>query len=255
MMNNKEFLDNIYKKYNDPETLKDKFYSQKLYKKNHTILYIVIIFCVAILFSSSIGFADNYFNFFSKSGTGTVIKNEMDKALNENYIKNVNMKYCKSNGVSVKVDSISMDSSKLYILLDFKFDKKIKDSFDNILIEDMIITDENNNLIYSYNEKTYEEYYNDSDDDNKLNKNLNNNNNIISSNYTNKLLEKTRNNSKYIYFFESDNKFPKSKKLTINFNTINLINLYLNNSESNKINTINGNWKMDLKLEDSFYNN
>ena len=59
MMNNKEFLDGIYKKYDDPNTVNDKFYRQKIDKKNHVPLYLVIICAFVIAISSSIATCDS----------------------------------------------------------------------------------------------------------------------------------------------------------------------------------------------------
>lgn len=243
-MNDKDFLDGIYKKYNNQETLNDKFYRQKLNKRNHVPLYIVAVCIFAIAITSSIGFADNYLNFFNKSGTATVKINEIEMAIKDNYIQNVDMEYCKSKKIGVKVDSISMDNTRLYIVLDFKFDKSLQENFDDLIIQDMLITDDNDDLIFCNKFKIYENYCNDNNIDITQKT-------IFKTSFKTNLIEKTHNTAKYIYYFNTEDSFPESKKININFHKLKLLN-YSTNFSNNKV--INGNWKIELNLEDSFYN-
>ncbi len=247
MMNNKEFLDGIYKKYNDPKTLDDKFYRKKINNKNHVPLYLVIICVFVIAISSSIGFADNYLNFFNKSGTATVKTNEMEMAIKDNYIQNVDMKYCKSSKVGVKVDSISMDSNKLYIVFNFKFDKSLQDNFDDLIIPNMLITNDNYDLIFSNDVSLYHNFCKENNID--FNKKA-----IYKIDFKSNLIEKTHDTAKFIYYFNTENSFSKSKEIHIKFNNITLVNYSIKYSNNKENNLISGNWNISLNLEDSFYN-
>ncbi len=247
MMNNKDFIDAIYKKYNDSETINDKFYKQKIGQKNHVPVYLIIACVCIIAISSSISFADNYLNFFKKSGTATVENNEIEMAIKDNYIQNVDMNYCKSKKVGVKVDSISMDSNRLYIVLNFQFDKSLQDNFDNFLFQDILITDDNNNLIFSFDNKIYQDFCKKHNIDITQKK-------IYKTSFSYNIIHKSKKNATYIYYFNTDDIFPKSKKLCIFFNSLILLSGSEDHSNLAANKVINGKWNLELNIKDSFYN-
>ena len=247
-MNNKEFLDSVYRKYNDKNILSDKFFQQNVLNNNNNnkVISYLIIICTVLFLSSSIIFADNFIVFTSKNSIGKVIDNGLNTALNNNYIQNVDMRYSKSNGINVKVNSISMDNSNIYILFEFVFNKKMTNNFDDLLIKDLIITDENNNIILCDDNQTIQKFYKEN--------NINNKSKPYTSKYSNQILEKTNTKVKYLYILNSNKEYPKSKQLNINFKTIYFIENNIKVSNLNELRNKKGNWNIKLNLSESFYN-
>ena len=121
MMNNKEAIEDIYNRCSNLDKKKDKFFRKRIRQNNPNIKYAAIILCV-ILLSSSISVGNNFFTYRSKSSVG-YLDEGLYTAISNNYMQNISMKYQKSNDVGVKVTNVLMDSSKIYLVFDFKFYK------------------------------------------------------------------------------------------------------------------------------------
>ena len=241
MMNNKDFLDNIYKKYDNVDT-SDKFYRTNVNNKKPKLQY-TFIFLFLIVIASSILYGDNFFFNFSSNTEGNVNKNS--STFIEDYnIPSVDMdyKYCK--GVGVKISNLYMDENNIYIIFDLKLKKSLLENIHSVEIKDMIITDENSNIIFCRDYETYKNFYNSN---NLYSKNLDFNlNNTLTLKFDTKFIEKNENHIKYLYIFTPTDKYPISKDLYINFNNINLHTKTFH-TNSNII-PKEGSWKFKINL-------
>lgn len=239
MMNNKEAIEDIYNRYSNLNKKKDKFFRKKIHQSNPNFKYVAVILSFLLL-SSSITIGNNFFNYRSKSNIGYLDEGVYTDIAN-NKMQNISMNYQKSNKVGVKVTNVLISDSKIYIVFDFKFYKQLKENVNLIEFPDMLITDENNNILYC--------------DDINLYKNKNGSNslvydssNILTTSYNSQFLEKNQKNIRYLLVLNSDSKFPQSSKLNINFNKILLLgNLTYENSSDNKV-IKEGNWNLEINL-------
>lgn len=209
--------------------------SIKKYKK------IAIAFSVFIISISFVVYAytikDNY---KSKNSIGFVNKS-LSNAVENGYIQNIDMEYCYSNKTGVKIDYIIMSDYNLNILFDFDISqlKNIKGAAN---IQDLLIYDENNNIIFCYNKKAYKEFC-------KKNK-MKYIDDFFHQQYANgygiQTIELNEKNNKALYTIRTTKGFPKSKRLYIQFKTI-----YFDKEQNTKI---KGNWNMELDLIEQFYN-
>lgn len=244
MMNNKEAIEDIYNRCSNLDKKKDKFFIKKIHQRNPNFKYVAVILSF-ILLSSSISVGNNFFNYHSKSNIGYLDEGVYTNIAN-NKMQNISMNYQKSNKVGVKVTNVLISDSKIYIVFDFKFYKQLKENVNLLKLPDMIITDENNNILYCKSSKKYEEYCNTHELD--FNNNQYDTINILTSNYNSQFLEKNQKNIRYLLVLNSDSKFPQSSKLNINFNKILLLgNLTYENSSDNKV-IKEGNWNLEINL-------
>lgn len=229
---------------------------------------IIAIACTSIVLVSGVVFAANNNNikqYFRNLGKG------IDSAANNGYVANPEMNFVESNAtvnsesgeelnninVNAKIDDFIMDDLNLSTKFSFEFDDSIKEylnvyNIEDIGLNDLIVRDENNNIIYGGNdEEAFKEYckVNNLDyvygetNDNYLNTGLNffidNDNekdNIVS----------------LIYNMYSDG-FPKSKKLYFSFSKITLTE---KDDESGNLNKfiLNGNWNINVDVPSNMYN-
>lgn len=169
------------------------------------------------------------------------VNSSLQQAIENGYIQNVDMEYKFSNNIGAKVDYIIMSENNLNILFNFDISKKYNIANTRADIEDLLIYDENNNIIYCYNYKTYKKFC-------KKN-NIKYKKDEINQ-YENKFgiqnIETSSEINKILYTITTTKSFPKSKKLYMEFNTI-----YFDIERSNKI---KGKWNIELNLEPQFYN-
>lgn len=209
---------NVIENFGNKEKVKIKS-TKKINKLNWKVA--VLIIAIALPLSMPIIANTSKFlrNTFANDNLG------VQKAVENNYIKNINMEYIKSNGLNLKAESIIMDNSNLNILLNYAFDNPISD-IDNIFISDLNIKDENNNIIYTNNNekefltKTVDWYRVESIDNT---------------------------NAKQSLVFLSNNKFPKSKKLYISFSKVEISTRLFKKG-------ISGSWSFEIELPEEFYN-
>ena len=247
MMNNKEAIEDIYNRCSNLDKKKDKFFRKRIRQNNPNIKYAAIILCVVLL-SSSISVGNNFFTYRSKSSVG-YLDEGLYTAISNNYMQNISMKYQKSNDVGVKVTNVLMDNSKIYLVFDFKFYKPLKEDVNLLKLPDMLISNENNDVLYCRNFDIYKTYCE--------NKNLvYNENDIDKNNYTSQFIEKDQNHIKYLIILNANDNYPNSTKLNISFDTLSLYgNFSLDEYAKVTPITKTGNWNMEVKLENKKMDN
>lgn len=176
--------------------------------------------------------------------------NGITTAINNGYSQNIDMKYIESNNIKVKVNQITMDDYNLGIIFNIEIEQSefFKDLY-NVQFKNLLIMDENNNVIFAEyeNQEEFVKYC----DENNLDKGT------YGIGYANcgangSILNIQNNNIVYSFYTTSE-KFPQSKKLTIKFDKIYLLNNKIfdevnNKKADNRIATIEGNWHIDIDL-------
>lgn len=239
----------------------------------------IIAACTLLILSTGFVFAKEFKNlvrntFGLGAGIDTAVKNGYIENPEMNYILSTvdkNMSLSKDDGTilenintSIKIGDFLMDDYNLSIDVDLLIDESIKNSInigsDNntrITLSDLIITDENNNILYSdcdeerfnkfcqehnLNAKYHE--FNEKYLDNGLNTYLN-----YIENYDNQYKISIK------YNIYTATEFPKSKKLKLDFNKIRIENISENteNIENNVFTTL-GNWNIELDVPEKMYN-
>lgn len=224
-------------------TIKNVLKNEKVSKNTLIINTVKILATVATccIITTGVVFAKDIstfiMNFFSKN-------EGMDNAIEHGYIDKPNMEYIDSNGTEIKINEVLMDDYNLSLEISIKLNEKInKENIDEISFPDMIITDENNNILYCEDQPTFENYC--------KNNNLKytwkeTNENYINSG-SNKFIKANNGDTINLVYNFYANKYPKSKKILINLNKI------LCSYEDNDI-MINGNWQIEYEVPEKFYN-
>lgn len=258
---------NIYKKLKE-EIAINNFEEEINYKYSYTKNMIggytmkkriIAIICGSLTLVSGIAFAANFANNFRGLGGG------VDTAIQSGYIEKTDMNFINSNTtvestnklvndlpVNVKVEDFLMDDVNLSTQFNLKFDKKINDIIDydnikNIELEDLIILDEENRIIYSGNNKNR---FEDFCTEHNLNYSFGENNeNYINSglNYFPNFINEGEDAVSLIYNIYAE-EFPKSKKLTYYFKDI-----VISQKNSEEKVYISGNWKFEFDVPEKMY--
>lgn len=163
-------------------------------------------------------------------------------AIDNGYSQDIDMKYIESNNIKVKVNQITMDDYNLGIIFNVEINpKELFEDLYNVQLKNILIMDENNNVIFAEyeNQEEFVKYC----EENNLDKGT------YGIGYANcgangSILNIQNNNIVYSFYTTSE-KFPQSKKLTIKFDKIYLLN---NKKVDNRIATIEGNWHIDIDL-------
>lgn len=231
----------IYEPENYIRTIQNSLDTNDRHRKYFN-LYKVAIIVICLLCTSGIAYATyNYVknNFNRRKGIET--------AINNGYIMNVDGEPVTSNDVSLKINQILLDDYNLDISFGLEFkNMEIPDNIQAIEFESMLITDENNNILYhSGSKEIFDEFV------------TKNNLNVSYKEYTNKYI-----NSGLSINIIPDNKssfmlacnlspfnatFPKSTKY----------NIYIENivfSINNTDKVINANWNLESSLTSDFQN-
>lgn len=225
------------------QAIKTAFESERKYSIRNKITKIIITILTFAITAVGIVFAKDISNYIKNIFNKETIGRGVIKMAENGYIQNIDMDFIENNGTSIKINNILMDDYNLDVVFEVQMKKNIKE-INNIEIEDLIISDENNKLIYcNYNRKDlYEEYCK------KYNiefSNKNMSNNLTNGGYQIEIIEKTENSVKFLYKMYSDN-YPKSQKLIFNFKNINFTT---NTSKKN----LKGNWNIEVNLSENFY--
>lgn len=203
-----------------------------------TAIFTMIIVTTGIVFAKDIShYVKNFFN----------NNNGIDNAINNGYIENVNMQYINSNGTNVKIENLLMDDYNLNFNSKIKLNDTIKvNKILDINFEDVIISDENNRILYCNNKNSFEDYCNKN---NLKYEFLAFNNNYINAGINDyiKSIDNPNNEISIIYNLSTD-KFPKSKLLNIN-----LKNIVIRTSNDENL-TLVGNWQIEVDIPEKFYN-
>lgn len=241
----KIFTEQLEVPYHVRSTIKNTLENQKENRKKTRVGYNVIkvlaTACTCCILITGVVFAKDISNFiknFFSNNEG------MDNAIEHGYIDNPNMEYINSNGIEIKIGQVLMDDYNLSLEFDIKLNQDIEiENINEISFPDMIITDENKNILYCEDEKTFESYCENNNLDYKWKEN---NENYINSG-SNKFIKSNNGNSINLIYNFYASKYPKSKKLLININKILCF-------ENDKAITINGNWQIEYDVPEKFYN-
>lgn len=205
-------------------------------------LYKVAIIVICLLCTSGIAYATyNYVknNFNHRKGIET--------AINNGYIMNVDGEPITSNDVSLKINQILLDDYNLDISFNLEFkNMEIPDNVQLIKFENIIITDENNTILYHSRSK---DFFDNFIRTNNLNVEYRKySDNYINSNSSNKSNCTNSNNYNLVYNISANNgTFPKSNSLHIYIE-----NVVLCTDNDNSV--INTNWNLTSSLSSSFQN-
>lgn len=197
-----------------------------------------LVLTTSIVFAKDI--SDFIKNFFSHNFG-------MDTAIENGYIDNSSMDYIESNGTKIKVNRFLMDNYNLNLDLSIKLDESIKqDKILRMSFPNMIITDENNNILFCQDKDTFEKYCNEH--------NLNCNWEELSDSHINSgsnfyIKSNQSDTINLIYNIYAQN-FPKSKKIIINFSKI----VLSENEDIEQDNIIlTGNWNLEIEVPEKFH--
>ncbi len=221
-----------------------KFFIQNRVMKLVTVSSICIIMTTGVIFAKDISkIVKNIFN----------ISEGMESAIENGYIEKVDMKYINSNGTSIKANYVLMDDFNLSLEFSAKLGENVdKNNIEKIEFSKMIITDEENKIIYCEDKEMFEDYCKI----NNLNYKWRETNENYMNNGINFYTKPDEGKLKYegiinIIYNLYANGYPKSKKLCINIQEIKLI---LNEKAEDKEIGIAGDWKMEIEVPEQFYN-
>ena len=222
----------IYSKQNQKKF--QKFYSLKM----------AITVCTCIIITTSIVFAKDIIdciqNFFGHN-VG------MDTAIENGYIDLPSIDYLESNGTKIKINKFLMDNYNLNMDLSVKLKETIpSNKILKMNFTDMIITDDNNNILFCQNKTVFDEYCNTHNLDYKWEET---NDSHINSGCNYYIKSNENDEINFIYNIYASN-FPKSKKINIKFNEI-VISENENIERDNL--TIKGNWNFEINVPKKFY--
>ena len=225
--------------------------------KKHTIIHSNIIIKFISLISAFIAitagvvFAKDISKWINNIFKPETTSNGIIQMAEEGYIQNTNMDFIEDNGISIKIDSILMDDYNLDIAFEVKTEENIKPIY-NIEISDLIISDENNNIIYcSYDRVDLYEDFCKKHNIEFSNKNMHNN--YTNEGYQTEVIERTDNSVKFLYKLYSTG-YPKSKKLIFDFKNINIISRVENITNDRVSQNLEGEWNIEVDLPEVFYN-
>ena len=232
---------------------------------------IVAISTACFILISGVAFAfngENIINYFRGLGNG------IDSAIENGYIAEPNMEYESSRAtttdeakgitlddinVKAKIEDFLMDDLNISTHFLFEIDTKINDTIDfddlkSVELKDLIVTDEENRILYCMNKEAFDKYC----VDNNLNYNFSEfNENYYNCGLNNFIVRKTKENGNiqltYNMYTGGEQSYPKSKKLYFKFSNIVLKrNDWLENE--NSIVNLKGNWEMDVDVPEKMYN-
>ncbi len=232
---------------------------------------IVAISTACFILISGVAFAfngENIINYFRGLGNG------IDSAIENGYIAEPNMEYESSRAtttdevkgitlddinVKAKIEDFLMDDLNISTHFLFEIDTKINDTIDfddlkSVELKDLIVTDEENKILYCMNKESFDKYC----VDNNLNYNFSEfNENYYNCGLNNFIVRKTKENGNiqltYNMYTGGEHSYPKSKKLYFKFSNIVLKrNDWLENE--NSIVNLKGNWEMEVDVPEKMYN-
>lgn len=167
----------------------------------------------------------------------------INTAINNGYILMPNMNYIESNGTQVKVNNMLMDDFNFNLTFSIKLEENIKsEDVTKMELVNMIITDEENRILYCQDIDTFNNYCKENNLDYKygeFNENYINN----GSSYYIYSRDNELNTLNLVYSLYS-NQYPRSKKISISFSQINI----------NEDTILKGDWNMTVDVPEKFYN-
>ncbi len=230
---------------------------------------LVVGLCGGIILVSGVTFAANY----NKIIRTFFLGKGLDDAAQNGYIENPDMNYVNSNttatdkitditldniNVNAKIEDFLMDDLNISTHFTFEMDTKINETFNldkihHIELKDLIITDEENKILYCMNQEALEKYCKENNLDEKYLE--------FSDNYyncgLNVVIENHNKQNGIVNFtyniYTGDKSFPKSKKLNFKFTEIQLKREEWLENENSIVN-LKGNWNIDVNVPEKMYN-
>ena len=214
-------------------------------KHSQYILKVASI-CIIFILTGSIVFAKEIANYIIELFADTHLG--IERAIENGYISKTDMEYLYSDDIEFKVNSIIMDDFYLMTTFTVKLNKNIDNIYD-IKIPDLIISDEDNNIIFcDYdNVEGYEKFCEDNDISYSK---MNMHNNYTNNGYSIEILRKHNGEILFAYKMYST-KYPKSKVLTFNFKNIDFKE---NGSSENAEFTKNVTCNIKVDVPEEFFN-
>ena len=229
------------------------------WRKNDMKKKIIAIACGLVLVISGGVFAYNKIITSFKFGDG------IDTAAQHGYIAKTDMNYISSDtiitdektnitldniNIDARIEDFVMDDITIATHFEFEFDTKIKEVVDiknlkHAEIKDLIVTDEDNNILYCKDKDSFERYCSKENLDYKYGE--------FNEHYYNCGLNivmdgRSDNTLRMIYNIYTDgNDYPKCKELNFDFGKIKL-------ETQDKEIILNGNWLMKFDVPEEFYN-
>lgn len=271
-----KYINNYYDNYdnniNIPNELslniKDILHSEvkKKLKLSLILKKIISILLGLSMLSGGFVFAKRNFNNWFNFGNG------LETAIKNNYIvePNVSDTYLESNAeinnityenilVTTNINAVIMDDLNINSNLEFTFEETIKDAinlknYKNIILEDLIVTDDKNRILYCSNEEEFNKFCSQ----NNLNyKYLQFNENYINTGINSFLQSSEKSNTLNLvlnlYTDGWNEKYPSSNNLNYSFSKITLIEDYEKNINDKYI-TITGNWNLTVNIPSEMKN-
>lgn len=267
-MNNKDIfnqfkinvaINNFKEEYKNEHTLKEKIKRER-YSMKKKIIIGVCTCCFALVSGVAIA---NYSNIISTFGLGKGV----DTAAKNGYVEVTEMNPISDNAIiideekeTIVLDNIKVDTSIEDFLMDdinisthfyLEIDKTINDMIDlenlqNIELSDLLVTDEENRILFCMDENTFNNFCQENKLDYKF---MEFNENYYNCGLNNILTSCNREGGiKFTYnMYSGGESFPKSKKLNFRFTKI-----YLEGNENNV--TLNGKWNIKLDVPENMYN-
>lgn len=264
-----EFITNIVtKEINEPQkyetTIRTAF--NKSTHKKLNFKKITVTVCSILIITTGIVYAKDIKEFIIKEFYN--FDEGVDTAIENGYIDNLEVNHMSSIPIESTVENMSieayetsfgvknmlMDDYNLDFTFSINFSKNIDISeIDDIQLFDVLITDENNNIIYSVGKDLFDEYC--------LNNNLDYsfhdcNEHQMSSALTGYITKKDTdtNTVDFIYSLINNRQFayPKSKKLNIIIQEIRMFDKDV--VPSKEILRLNGNWNLFIDVDEKFSN-
>ncbi len=254
MKNNDKFEEKIYDYFKEnneiPQKITQSIYETNLKKNKHKIFNFYNIRKVAIAaisivtISSGVVFAKDIAQFVKSifkdsSGVDTATQNGYIETIPETIHSN-------SSNTKTKIQEIIMDDYTLDLTMFIEFEDNIDiTGIESFKIPDLIVTDENNNILYSANNESTKQFC----ESNGISYQYDNVKNITTDTSASIFIWNADKNYATIHcnLSASDNKFPKSTTLYIAFNTIEMKGI-------DKEYTITGNWNNTVTVPEKFIN-
>lgn len=218
-----------------PEKEQLTLVSRNKFKISFATACCILCLATSIVFAEEItAFIKHIFN-YSKG---------LDKAVESGYIENTNIETIKSNGTVITAENFLMDDFNLSFT--FKVDlenQELLNDTSKIEFLDLLITDEENRILYCENKDRFNEYCINNNLDYKY-REFNESYISTGDSWYNK--NKQNNEISIIYNLYGD-KFPKSKKLIIDVSKIKCT------SENSEV-ILEGDWNIELDVPEKFYN-
>lgn len=219
-------IDNYFR---DEENNK-KSINKKVYKAAATIALIFISTTGIVFAGNIVEFIENIFGINSSNG--------VDIAINNGYIANYDLGHIETEDIEISLVNLLIDDYNFGLNFDINFKNNYNlDEVKNIIFEDMIVTDEDEEIVFNTHINKYEKKE------------------MTDMTYkggysflSNKVDE--RNIRVSLIANGNEKTFPKSKHLTVYFTKIRILKGVIGDSEDE---IYQGNWKFEINVPEEFY--